>query len=319
MNNINPLLTPAIEAYLIAMIYRNTRTSCLSLAALCSLVSHDSLNRLLHSDFPWSRRLWESFSSRMIHEGGYLLLDDTTWQRQAKTSEAVSKVWSSTAGSVRLGMQVVLLVWTDGNRKIPAGMRLWQKGGKSKVALATELIQEAADRGLCPKYALFDSWYTSKGILNLLSELGWKYVARIKSNRLSDGEQIRRKWRQRFGQAKGHLKQVSGEVRIIKDGKRYWVTNDLGLSSAQIKRVYRNRQQIEETFRLLKQEFGWGGSSTRKAKAQTAHLHLGMIALCLTQQAALAQGQTVYAFKRDLFQQPIPNQLPFLEYFATAA
>src|ERR1044071_2611343 len=319
MVNINPLLTPAIEAYLIALIYRNTRTSCLSLAALCSFVSHDSLNRLLHSSFPWSRRLWELFASRMIHEGGYLLLDDTTWQRQAKTAEAVSKIWSSTAGSVRLGMQVVLLVWTDGHRKIPVGIRLWQKGGKSKVVLAKELIQEAFDRGLCPKYVLFDSWYTSKSILNLLEELGWKYVARIKSNRLLEGEQIRWKWRQRFGQATGYLKEVMSEVRIIKDGKRYWVTNDLGLSAAQIKREDRNRQQIEETFRLLKQEFGWGGSSTRKAAAQTAHLHLGMMALCLTQLAALAHKQTIYAFKRDLFLKPIPIQLPFLEYFAAAA
>jgi putative transposase len=319
MVNINPLLTPAVEAYLIALIYRNTRTSCLSLAALCSFVSHDSLNRLLHSSFPWSRRLWELFSSRMIHDGGYLLLDDTTWQRQAKLSEAVSKVWSSTAGSVRLGMQVVLLVWTDGKCKIPVGMRLWQKGGKSKVVLATEMIREAADRGLCPKYVLFDSWYTSKGILNLLDELGWKYVARIKSNRLLDSQRLSKKWRHRFGQACGHLKRVMAEVQVIKDGKRYFVTNDLSLSPARIKRVYRNRQQIEETFRLLKQEFGWGGSSVRKARAQTAHLHLGLMALCLTQQAALAQGQTVYAFKRDLFRQPIPNQLPFIDHFSVAA
>lgn len=319
MVNINPLLTPAIEAYLIALIYRNTRTSCLSLAALCSFVSHDALNRLLHSTFPWSRRLWELFACRMIHKGGYLLLDDTTWQRQAKLAEAVSKVWSSTAGSVRLGMQVVLLVWTDGKHKIPVGMRLWQKGGKSKVELATEMIREAADRGLCPKYVLFDSWYTSRSILNLLSELGWNYVARIKSNRLMSGERLSKKWRQRFGQARGHLKRVTAEVRIIKDGKRYFVTNDLSLSPAQIKRQYRNRQQIEETFRLLKQEFGWGGSSVRKARAQTAHLHLGLMALCLTQQAALAQGQTVYAFKRDLFLQPIPSQLPFMDYFSVAA
>jgi SRSO17 transposase len=250
MDNINLSLTPALEAYLIALIYRNTRTSCLSVAALCSFVSHDSLNRLLHSSFLWSRRLWELFSSRMIHEGGYLLLDDTTWQRQAKLAEAVSKVWSSTAGSVRLGMQVVLLVWTDGKRKIPISMRLWQKGGKSKVVLAAEMIREAAERGINPKYVLFDSWYTSRSILNLLSELGWNYVARIKSNRLLDSEGISTKWSQRFGQACGHLKQVTAEVRSIKDGKRYWVTNNLDLKPAQIKRQYRNRQQIEETLKL---------------------------------------------------------------------
>ncbi|HKS41335.1 MAG TPA: transposase [Blastocatellia bacterium] len=319
MVNINPSLTPALQAYLIALIYRNTRSSCLSLATLCSWISHDALNRLLHSDFPWSRRLWELLASRMIHTGGYLLLDDTTWQRQTKCSEAVAKVWSSTAGGVRLGMQVVLLVWTDGQRKIPVAMRLWQKGGKSKVELAQEMLSEAAERGIRPKYVMFDSWYTSKGILNLLAEVGWKYVARIKSNRLLEGERLSQKWRQRFGQARGHLKQVNEEVRVIKDGKRYWVTNDLQLKPSQIKRQYRNRQQIEETFRMLKQEFGWGGSSTRKAKAQTAHLHLGLMALCLTQHAALIQGQTVYAFKRELFRQPIPFQLPFLEHFLVAA
>ena len=93
----------------------------------------------------------------MIREGSYLLLDDTTWQRQTKVAEAVSKVWSSTAGSARLGMQVALLVWTDGRQKIPGSMRLWQKGGKSKVELARETIQEAAERGISPKYMPFDS------------------------------------------------------------------------------------------------------------------------------------------------------------------
>jgi len=319
MNNTNPSLTPAMEAYLIALIYRNTRTSCLSLAALCSWVSHDSLSRSLHSDFPWSRRLWELFSSPMIDQGGYLVLDDTTWQRQTKHSEAVAKVWSSATRGVRLGMQAVLLIWTDGKRKIPVSLRLWEKGGKSKVELAQEMLREAAERGISPTYVLFDSWYTSKSVVNLIAELGWKYVARIKSNRLLSGERLSRKWPHRFGQATGRLKQVTEEVRVIKDGKRYWVTNDLELKPGQIKRQYRYRQQVEETFRLLKQEFGWGGSSARKAKAQTAHLHLGLMALCLTQQAAITQGQTVYAFKRGLFHQPIPSQLPFLEHFLPAA
>ena len=153
----------------------------------------------------------------------------------------------------------------------------------------------------------------------MIAELGWKYVARIKSNRLLEGERLSGKWPQRYGQACGHLKHVAEEVRIIKEGKRYWVTNDLELKPAQIKKQYRLRQQIEETFRLLKQEFGWGGSSTHKAKAQTADLHLGLMALCLTQQAALTQGQSVYAFRRELFHQPIPNQLSFLQHFLAAA
>jgi hypothetical protein len=112
---------------------------------------------------------------------------------------------------------------------------------------------------------------------------------------------------------------VNEEVQVIKDGKRYCVTNDLELNPAQIKRQYRRRQEVEETFRWLKQEFGWGGSSTRKVETQRAHLHLGLMALCLTQPAAFAHGQTVYAFKRDLFRQLIPDQLPFVNHFSIAA
>jgi hypothetical protein len=47
MANIPLSLTPALEAYLVALLYRNTRTSCLSVAALCARVSHDALHRLL--------------------------------------------------------------------------------------------------------------------------------------------------------------------------------------------------------------------------------------------------------------------------------
>jgi hypothetical protein len=106
---------------------------------------------------------------------------------------------------------------------------------------------------------------------------------------------------------------------MIKDGRKYWVTNDLEASPAQVKRRYRMRQQIEETFKLLKQEFGWGSSSSRKAEAQVAHLHLGLMALCLTQQAAQSRGQSVYAFKRELLREPIPKQLPLLKDFLLAA
>ncbi len=57
----------------------------------------------------------------------------------------------------------------------------------------------------------------------------------------------------------------------------------------------------------------------RKAQAQVGHLHLGLIALCLTQQAAYSRRQTVYAFMRELFRQPIPDHLPLIyDFFAPA-
>jgi len=312
-------LTPAMQAYLVGLIYRNTRTSCLSLSAVCAHVSHDRLQRMLYEKFAWSRRLWDLFAVGMVRKGGYLIIDDTAWARWAMRSEAVSWVWSSTHGRVLRGQQVVLLVWTDGRVRVPLGLRLWKKGGSSKVELAAQLLREAGRRGMRPDYVLFDSWYAAASLLHLLEGFGWKYVARLKSNRLFEGQAVRERWPHRFGRAVGRLRKVSHEVVVVKDGRRYFVANDARLSSAQLKAHYRLRQQIEEVFRLLKQEFGWGGSSAQKARAQVAHLHLGLYALCISEQAATKGGQTIYAFRRELFRLPIPEHLPQLEHLSLAA
>ncbi len=312
-------LTPAMEAYLIALIYRNTRTSCLSLSAVCTHISHDRLQRMLYQKFAWSRRLWDYFASRMVREGGYLIIDDTAWARWAVRSEAVSWVWSSSHGRVLRGHQVVLLIWTDGRVRVPLGVRLWKKGSYSKVELAAQLLREAERRGIRPEYVLFDSWYAAATLLHLLESLGWKYVARLKSNRYFEGRAVRSMWPHRFGRAVGRVRKVNHEVCVVKDGRRYFVTNDCELSSSELKSHYRRRQQIEEVFRLLKQEFGWGGASARRARAQVVHLHLGLYALCITEQAAIKEGQTIYSFKRRLFRLPIPEHLSQLDAFSVAA
>jgi hypothetical protein len=319
MDNIRLELTPAMQAYLVGLIYRNTRTSCLSLSAVCAHISHDRLQRMLYEKFAWSRRLWDFFASRMVRAGGHLIIDDTAWARWAVRSEAVSSVWSSTHAKVLRGHQVVLLIWTDGVVRVPLGIRLWKKGGSSKVELAAQLLREAKRRGMRPEYVLFDSWYAAASLLHLLQRMGWKYVARLKSNRLFEGQAVRERWPHRFGRAVGRLHKVSHQVVVVKDGRRYFVANDAQLSSSELKRHYRLRQQIEEVFRLLKQEFGWGGASAQKTRAQVAHLHLGLYALCLTEQASIKNGQTIYAFKRRLFRLPIPEHLPQLENLSLAA
>ena len=144
-------------------------------------------------------------------------------------------------------------------------------------------------------------------------------MARLKSNRLFEGKAVRERWPHRFGRAIGRVRKVNHEVVVVKDGRRYFVTNDTELSSTQLKRHYRMRQQIEEVFRLLKQEFGWGSASSQKARAQVAHLHLGLYALCITEQAAIKEGQTIYTFKRRLFRLPIAEHLSQLENLSLAA
>ena len=59
------VLWTTLEAYLIGLIYRNTRPSCLSLARLCARISHDALRRVLYARIPWSRRLWECLVAKL--------------------------------------------------------------------------------------------------------------------------------------------------------------------------------------------------------------------------------------------------------------
>jgi Transposase DDE domain len=108
-------------------------------------------------------------------------------------------------------------------------------------------------------------------------------------------------------------------VVVVKDGRRYWGTNDLLLTVREGKAHYSHRQQIEEPFRLLKQEFGWGNCSCQQHQAQWAHVHLGLYALVLTQQMAVARGQSIYAFRQALFLHSIPQNLSPLLEFALAA
>jgi hypothetical protein len=92
----------------------------------------------------------------------------------------VSYVWNSSVGKAVLGTQVVLLLWTDGQLKIPVGIRIWRKGSKSKIRLAEELLSEAKRGGMKPEYVLFDSWYTAATLLNLIEGFGWKACSKDK-------------------------------------------------------------------------------------------------------------------------------------------
>jgi hypothetical protein len=91
-------------------------------------------------------------------------------------------VWSSKRNKAVYGVSVVLLVWTDGQLRIPLGFRVWQKGGPSKFDLALELLSYARNRLKCkPQFVLFDSWYPSKALLKRIGDYGWYFVCRLKN------------------------------------------------------------------------------------------------------------------------------------------
>jgi DDE superfamily endonuclease len=75
--------------------------------------------------------MWEWFAMNLVKDG-YLIIDDTIWQRYGKQLEGVSYVWDSTISKKVFGTNVVLLIWTDRKRRIQLGLLVWQKDGKLK-------------------------------------------------------------------------------------------------------------------------------------------------------------------------------------------
>jgi len=154
-------------------------------------------------------------------------------------------------------------------------------------------------------------------LLELINSFGWHYIGATKRNRLFEGVKIGKVFHHRFGRAVGSLRRLGHRILLVKNGQKFLISNELSVTSKAIKQHYRFRQQVEETFRLLKQEFGWGKCRARFVKAQTAHLHLGLYALCLVQMKA--ENETVYRFKQNLFRAAIPTEIQFIEAFTVAA
>ena len=127
----------------------------MSLVLLCAHVSHDTLRRVLsHKDSLVPTTLGILSAQGFVAKGGYLVIDDTSWERFTRVADAVSWVWARSVGKPVWGMQGVVLLWTEGKWKVPLGIWIPRKGGPSKVALALGFAQSSPAPGaaarLCP-------------------------------------------------------------------------------------------------------------------------------------------------------------------------
>jgi hypothetical protein len=312
------MMEALMTLYIIALCYRATKANAVELAECFDDLSHDALTRLLVQNCRWQTLLWQRFTRRVLGQGGWLEIDDTVLDKFGQQIFGVAWVYSARQQRVVLGLQVVVLIWTDGRKRVPVGIKLWRKGKQSKVVLAAKLLRWARALGLQPEYVVMDSWYSAKRLLKQMRAYGWHFVTRLKKNRRFQGQKLAKHWPHRFGHAQGEL---SGglEVLVVKDGCRYLATSDLSLSVVEVKVLYAQRQQVEEFFKLMRGQLRWHQCSARSQAAQTAHLHLCLMAYLALQEEALRQQTTIYKLRRRLFRQAVPKQTPLLEPFSFTA
>jgi Transposase DDE domain len=213
----------------------------------------------------------------------------------------------------------VLLVWTNGVVRVQLGVRLWRKGGPSKYVLALELLSSARKRLRCrPASILFDAWYPSKAVLKRIRDYGWYFVCRLKKNRRFNGQPLRTYGRHPYGAETGGL--TGGlKVLVVRHGTKYSATNRLTLPSAEVRRLYRFRAQVEEVIRVGKDQLGLSGCPARSERAQLHHISCCLVAFCVLEWERHSRQLSIYKLRRQLSVQGPSLMLPALERLRSAA
>lgn len=287
-------------SYLKGLLCVFENATCMSLSEI-NKCSHDSLARVLNGQKLTWQTLLISFVLRTFGrlQDGYLIIDDTVISKQfAKKIENVSWIFDSKIGKSILGLNLVLIAWSNGKLTIPLALKVYQKNnGKSKIDLACELLEEVKKLKIKPKYVVFDSWYAAAKVFKTSKECHCKFVTQLKNNRTLNGVPLREIQRNPYwiieGRLNGGLK-----VIVVRHGAKYFATNDLSLSKQDILSCYRGRWEIETAFRVLHSKLGFDQCQSRKLEAQAAHFHLCLMAYIVLENESFIQRTTIYQIKR---------------------
>jgi putative transposase len=252
--------------------------------------SHDAFSRLLYRLEPDPEALWAEAGPLVHRGGGVLIVDDSTLDKPyAEKIELVGWHWSGKHRAVVRGINLISLVWSDGDRHIPCDYRLYDKGrdGLTKNDHFRAMIATAAARGFRPACLLFDQWYAGLENLKAVRQLGWTWLTQLKANRNvnPDGTGLRPVSAAGVTAAGSvvHLEGY-GRVRVFaiaaRDGGiEYWATNDLEMGELGRLSLTERIWAIEEYHRGLKQYCGVERSQARGHHAQRNHIGLAIRAL----------------------------------------
>lgn len=278
--------------------------------------AHDAFTRLLQRQPPDTVALWQEVQEVIARDTGVLVLDDTTLDKPYATKMAlVTRHWSGKHHAVVMGINLLTLLWTDGEALIPCDFRVYDKpwGGHTKNEHFQAMVATAQARGFQPTVVLFDSWYASLPNLKTLRECGWHWLTQLKSNRLvnPDGQgnvPVRTLVCPPEGQVV-HLKGY-GFIRVFQtvapDGDvEYWATDDLQMLPAERERLAQQGWGIETYHRGIKQCCGIEKAQVRQAPAQRAHILLALRAFLRLEIHRLRTGMSWYEAKLAIIREAV--------------
>ena len=249
--------------------------------------AHDAFTRLLHRLEPDAATLWREAARQVERQRGILVIDDSTLDKPyAQKIDLVQRHWSGKHQAVVEGINLITLLWTEGDRHGPVDDRLYDKvgDGLTKHEHFQALLKPAFQRGFVPECVVFDSGYGSLANLKVINGWGWTWLTRLKANRQVNPD--RRGWcavarvETDLNGTIVHLKGY-GLLRLFKmvtpDGDiEGWASNALQMGSLTRTRWAGYAWTIAHYHRGIKQFCGVERAQVRAARAQR-----NPIGLCL--------------------------------------
>lgn len=296
--------------------------SCSELARVApDEMSHDAANRMLLREKLVPKIIWDNVKRCVDLDSGFLIMDDTVIDKSYSRNIGLT-YWQYSGdahGSVN-GIGLLTLLWAkDGSEFIPVDYRIYDPNGdgKTKNDHFRDMLTLSKQRGFNPEYVIFDSWYGSIDNLKTIDNFNWKWVTRMKKNRLvSAVPRQHRNLENLEIPAQGlivHLK-AYGFIKVFKlvfkDGNiEYLATNDTNVSASDVERIYGKRWSIEQYHKGLKQQCGLEKCQARTARIQRNHIWCSITAFIALELHRIKTGVSLPEAKLSITRNAIQEYL----------
>jgi putative transposase len=288
--------------------------------------AHDSFTRLLNRLEPDPESLWNETRARIQLDEGMLILDDSVLDKPfARHMGLVGRFWSGRHKRVVKGIDLVSLVWTDGDAIFPCDYRLVDPADtqhRTKNDLFREMIQTAKARGLKPRCVAFDSWYSGKDNLKAIRDCGWTFLTQVRCNRKVNPDKTGNRPIQDCEIAStGTIVHLEGfglvkafRIATTDGGTEHWITNDLSMDQTTRLMFAERAWGIEEYHRGLKQHCGVDRCQTRQAQAQKNHIGFAIRAFVRLEWHRFTTGFSWFAAKMVIIRDAVREYLRCPQY-----
>lgn len=286
-------------------------------------MAHDAVNRWLSCRKLTPKLVWQNTEKLVDKHKGYLVLDDTVLDKfYSQKIDPVHKVYSGKHHKVVKGIDVVNMVWSDGDKIIPVDYRVYDptNDGKTRNYHAREMMNIASKRGFKPVYVLFDSWFCSIKNIKTCDNYDWKWISELKNNRkvsLVKGEyihvsdlgwtkkQVYKVWLKEYGFV------LVTKTVTLKGDVAYLATNDLSLENDQktIRNHYLHRWTVETFHRGIKQYCGIEKCYSRCQRAQRNHILSSFLAFIKLETNRIINNVSWHEAKLSIVRPDISNYL----------